>query len=364
MKTFNLLKDFTETPGPSGFEKRIGELIQETWQPFVDEITIDRIGSLVALKEGEGLEPRPKIMLAAHMDEIGLMVTKMETYPDTGSGFLRVTSVGGVDKRQLYGQRVLVHGSMNGPHDLRGVLGSLPRQMLSRERREKSIAISDLVVDLGLPLEELKAAVAIGDFISFRRPLRKLLNKRVTGKALDNRVSIVVLTKCLEMLGKRSHKWDVIAVTTAQEETALLGAYTSAYDLEPDVAIAVDVTFAKGPGVSEDSSYSLGGGPTIGIGPNVHPGIFKALQDAADRIEIEAHVEPHARMSGTDAVGIQIARHGIPTGLVSIPIRYMHMSTETVSLVDIKRASRLIAEFIVDLDDAFLPSLEDKLMGK
>lgn len=364
MNTYDLLKEFTETPGPSGFETRISDLVEKTWQPFADEITGDRVGNLVALKKGAGPEPRSKIMLAAHMDEIGLMVTKMESYPDTGSGFLRVTSVGGIDKRQLYGQRVVVHGSMNGRRDLTGVLGSLPARMLPRERREKSIGFSDLVVDLGLPLEEIKAAVSIGDFISFRRPLRKLLNKRATGKALDNRVSIVVLTKCLEMLGKRSHTWDVIAVATAQEETALLGAHASAYDLEPDVAIAVDVTFAKGPGVTEDTSYNLGGGPTIGIGPNVHPGIFKALRDAADRIEIDAHVEPHARMSGTDASGLQIARHGIPTGLVSIPIRYMHMSTETVSLIDIKRASRLIAEFIVDLDDSFLTTIKDSLMGK
>jgi putative aminopeptidase FrvX len=364
MKTFELLKELTETPGPSGFENRVSDLVEKTWGPLVDEVAVDRVGSLVALKKGSGSEPRSRIMLAAHMDEIGLMVTKMESYPDTGSGFLRVTSVGGIDKRQLLGQKVIVHGTVNGRHDLAGVLGSLPSRMLPEDRRDRSIGFADLVVDLGLSLEQIKDAVSIGDFISFRRPLRKLLNKRAAGKALDNRVSVVVLTKCLEMLGKRSHSWDVLAVATAQEETALLGAHTSAFDLEPDVAIAVDVTWAKGPGVTEDTSYNLGGGPTIGIGPNVHPGVFKALRDAADRIEIEAHVEPHARMSGTDASGLQMARQGIPTGLVSVPIRYMHMSVETVSLIDIKRASRLITEFIVDLDDVFLTKIQDTLMGK
>jgi putative aminopeptidase FrvX len=363
MKTYELLKSFAETPGPSGFETRISDLVRETWQPFVDDIDVDRVGNLVGLKKGAGSDPKPKILLAAHMDEIGLMVTKMEAYPDTGGGFLRATSVGGVDRRQLYGQRVVVHGSKNEQRDLPGVLGSLPSWMLPNDRGEKTQDYLDLVVDLGLSLSEIEETVSVGDFISFQQPVRKLLNKRVTGKALDNRVSVVVLSKCLEMLRKRSHQWDVIAVATAQEETVLLGAFTSAYDQQPDVAIAVDVTFAKGPGVTEDFSYGLGDGPAIGIGPNVHPGIFQALQDAADRIEVDVHIEPHSRMSGTDLVGLQIARQGIPTGLVSIPIRNMHTSSEIVSLVDINRASRLIVEFITNLDDTFLSALAAQLMS-
>ncbi len=364
MKIYDLLKELTETPGPSGFESKVSDLVQKTWHPLTDEITIDRVGSLAAIKKGEGEAPKSKILLAAHMDEIGLMVTKMEPYPATGSGFLRVTTLGGVDPRQLYGQKVVVHGSKEGHHQLEGVLGSLPPRMLPKERRERSADLSDLVVDLGLPLTKIQEVVSVGDSISFQRPLRKLLNKRATGKALDNRVSIVVLTKCLEMLTKQSHNWDVLAVATAQEETVLLGAYTSAFNLEPDVAIAVDVTFAKGPGVTEGLAYDLGEGPTIGIGPNVHPGIFKALRDAADRIEIKTHIEPHSRMSGTDLVGLQMARQGVPTGLVSIPIRYMHTAAEIVSIVDIKRAARLLAEFIVGLDDSFLQGIEDQLMGK
>jgi len=362
MKTYDLLKELSELPGPSGFETQVSDFIQETWQSLADEITVDRVGSLVALKRGEGPEPRSKIMLAAHMDEIGLMVTKIESFPDTGSGFLRVSGLGGIDSRQLYGQRVIVHGSIGESSDIPGVVGSLPPSMLPKSGNGRSTGLQDLVVDLGLSIDAIKKFVSVGDSISIRQPLRKLLNKRVAGKAFDNRVSVVVLTKCLEMIAKRSHSWDVLAVATAQEETVLLGAYTSAFRLEPNAAIAIDVTFAKGPGATEELTYKLGGGPTNGIGPNVHPGMFDALNDAADRIEMDVHVEPHSRMSGTDAIGIQMARQGIPTGLVSIPIRYMHMSSEVVSLVDIKRTARWITEFIVGLDDSLLASLDKRLL--
>ena len=123
MKTYDLLKELSELPGPSGFETQVSDFIQETWQSLADEITVDRVGSLVALKRGEGPEPRSKIMLAAHMDEIGLMVTKIESFPDTGSGFLRVSGLGGIDSRQLYGQRVIVHGSIGESSDIPGVVG-------------------------------------------------------------------------------------------------------------------------------------------------------------------------------------------------------------------------------------------------
>lgn len=364
MKTLNLLKEFSELPGPSGYETRISERLREIWQPLADELDLDRVGSLAALKNGHGKKPRSKIMLAAHMDEIGLMVTKIEANSDDRSGFLRVTSVGGVDRRQIYGQIVIVHGSASSKRDLVGVIGSLPGRMLPSKRRNKTYRYDDLVVDVGLSGAELKEYVSVGDFVSFQQPLRKLLNKRVTGKAFDNRVSIVVVTKSLEILSRRDHEWDIVAVATAQEETALLGAYTSAFTHEPDIAIAVDVTFAKGPGVTESTAYGLGDGPTIGIGPNTHPGLHQALRDCADKLEMKVHVEPHARMSGTDAMGLQIARKGIPTGMVSVPIRYMHSSIETVSLIDLKRAARLIAEFIAELDGGFLAEMSRKLMEK
>ncbi|MCA9962544.1 MAG: hypothetical protein KC443_26100, partial [Anaerolineales bacterium] len=277
-----------------------------------------------------------------------------------GNGFLRVTNVGGVDVRHLYGQTVVVHGKRALP----GVLGSLPPHMLPPDRQDRPFGYEELVVDVGLSLAEVETAVSVGDFISFRQPLRKLQGKQVTGKALDNRASLTAVTLCLEYLQKRAHTWDVIAVATCQEETRLLGAYASAHSQRPDTAVAIDVTFGKGPGANGENVFDLGDGPVLDIGPNVHPGMFNALKDAAKALEMKVHVGTHNRASGTDAFGLQIARDGIPTGLVSIPLRYMHTMVEVVDLTDLERSGRLLGEFIARLDDKFLQTLSDGMMEK
>lgn len=356
MKTFELLKKLTETPGPSGYEKRITEQIANIWEPYVETVTIDRIGSVFATKSGSGSDPRPQLLLAAHMDEIGLMVTDVISSGEYG--FLRVTNVGGVDIRPLYGQPVLIHGR----RDLPGVLASLPARMLPAERRNQPFGFEDLVVDPGLPLEALVELVEIGDFISFRQPLRKLMGKNVSGKALDNRASVAAVTACLQHLQDHQHEWDVVAAATAQEETRLLGAYTGTFSQEPDAAIAIDVTFAKGAGLTEQGFPELNSGPVIDIGPNVHPGMYQALKDAAEAIEMAVSVKTHSRGSGTDAFGIQVARSGVPTGLVAIPLRYMHTMVETINTKDIERTGRLLAEFISRLHQDFLTEIAERMM--
>ncbi len=356
MDIYELLKKLTETHGPSGYETRIATLISELWEPFAATVTVDRIGSVLATIPGTGTEPRPRLLLAAHMDEIGLMVKEVTDH--NGFGFLRVTNVGGVDIRHLYAQLVVIHGR----RDLYGILGSLPARMLPEARRNKPFGYEDLVVDPGLPLTNLQELVEVGDFISFRQPLTKLKGKNVTGKALDNRASMAAVTLCLEELGGRHHDWDIVAVATAQEETRLLGAFTSTFAQIPDAAIAIDVTFAKGAGLSDQSTAELNGGPVIGRGPNVNPGMFKSLQDAAHRLEMDTTVSIHARASGTDAFGIQVARVGVPTGLVAIPLRYMHTMVETVNTKDIKRTGRLLAEFVSGLDNDFLTNIAQGMM--
>jgi endoglucanase len=156
----------------------------------------------------------------------------------------------------------------------------------------------------------------------------------------------------------------VVAVATAQEESALLGAFTSGFAQRPDVAIAIDVTFGKGPGASDVEAHELDEGPAIGVGPNVHPGVQKALQAAAKGLEMKVQVDPHAAYSGTDAMGLQIAREGIPTGVVSIPLRYMHTMVESVALSDVERTGRLLGEFVARLDDAFLGRLVAELIDE
>lgn len=352
-----------ETAGPSGLEEAIAEAVARTWEPYVDRIERDRVGNLIAVKEGEAVEgremPRRRLLLAAHMDEIALMVKEIVSYPeDEGYGFLRVTNVGGVDVRHLYGQRVTVHGEW----ELPGIIGALPVRMLPDERHGKPYNYDELLIDVGLRLAQVRELVSVGDFVSFQQPLRELLNERVAGKALDNRASVAAVAVCLEYLAERRHAWDVVAVATAQEETRLLGAFTSAYTQQPDAAIAIDVTFGKGPGAKDGNVFELGEGPALGLGPNVHPGIFKALKEAADALEMNVHNDPHSRASGTDAFGLQIARSGIPTGLVGIPLRYMHTMVETVSLDDIRRAGRLLGEFIARLDADFLDEIAKEMM--
>jgi tetrahedral aminopeptidase len=351
MDLFKHLQTLTETPAPSGFEHKIAPVIQELWEPYVDTITIDRVGSLVAAKHGQGDEPRPRILLAAHMDEIGLMVADIVDH--NGQGFLRVTNLGGVDIRQLYAQLVTVHGKKN----LSGVMGSLPPHLLPENRRDKPFGYEELVVDLGLPIDMVKEQVSIGNAVSFRQPLRKLLGKRVAGKSLDNRASVAAVSVCLEYLNGRSHLWDVVAVATAQEETRLLGAFTATYSQRPDAAIAIDVTFGTGPGANDERAFDLGSGPVIEIGPNVHPGMTSGLTDTADKLEMKHNIGTHSRYSGTDAFGLQIARDGVPTGLVSIPLRYMHTMVESIDTKDVERVGKLLGEFIANLDYNFVDTL-------
>lgn len=204
--------------------------------------------------------------------------------------------------------------------------------------------------------------VSIGDFVTFRQPLRKLLGKRVTGKALDNRSSVAAVSLALSELSDRAHFWDVVAVATSQEETRLLGAFTSAYAQQPDAAVAIDVDFGKGPGANDDETYELGEGPVLHVGPNVHPGMHRALKQAAATLELQVHTGFHARSSGTDAFALQVARQGLPTAIIGIPLRYMHTMVESMDIVDIERCGRLLAEFICQLDDQFLDQLSASMM--
>ena len=356
METFDLLKRLTDTPGPSGNEGAIAAVVEELWRPLVDETSVDRVGSLVGLKRGVGQSPRPSILLAAHLDELGLMVSRIVDHH--GQGFLRLTNLGGVDRRHLLGQTAVVHSR----EALTGVLGGLPDGLLPENARGQAYTYDHLVLDVGLSSEQLRELVSVGDFVSFRQPLRRLQNNRVAGKALDNRASLAAVTICLEQLQQRRHLWDVVAVATAQEETVYLGAYTSGYARRPDVAVTLDVSHAKGPGTNDSELSELGSGPLLGLGAEIHPAVYRALRDAAKALEMTVGVEPNATGAGTDAYALQTAGEGIPSGLIGIPLRYMHTMVETADLTDIERAGRLLAEMIARLDDAFLPDLRQELM--
>jgi len=343
----SFLKSLISMSGLSGYEEPIRDLIEETWRPLSDEVSVSRLGSLHALRRGTGAEPRPSLLLAAHMDAIGLMVTGVL------DGFLRVTEVGGLDPRVLPGQLVTVHGR----EDFPGVIVQPPAHLLPPDLGAKPVPLNYLLVDIGLPPRQVERKVRTGDLISFAQPPIEMSGELLAGHSLDNRASVAALTHCLQILQDRKHKWDFWAVATVQEEETLAGALSSAYQLRPTLAVAIDVTFAAGPGSPGHLTYPLGAGVTLGWGPNIHPGLHKAFAEIADRFEIPYKKEVMPGHSGTDAMSLQIAAEGVPTMVIGVPLRYMHTPVEVVSLKDIKRAARLTAEFITYLDDSFMDSL-------
>jgi tetrahedral aminopeptidase len=345
LKSF--LKNLISAPGLSGREDAIRVIIEDAWKPLADDISVSRLGSLHGLKRGTGPEPRPSILLAVHMDAIGLMVTQVI------EGFLKVTSIGGVDPRVLPGQLVTVYGR----EPLPGIIVQPPAKLLPPRLQDAPTPIEYLLVDTGLPPERVAKLVRAGDVVSFAQPPIETSGDTLAGHTLDNRASVAVVTACLEELRTRPHYWDVWAVATVQEEITYGGAFTSAFQIRPDLAVAVDVTFASSPGSPKHKTFPLGEGPTLGWGPNVHPKLFAEFKELAERLEIPAGLETFIRPSGTDAYALQVVADGIPTMNIGIPLRYMHTPVEMVSMKDIARAGRLLAEFIARLDDKFMEKL-------
>jgi endoglucanase len=343
------LKALSAAAGLPGYEAPVRAVLREAWAPLAGEVREDRLGTLSAAAAGSGTEPRRRLMLAAHMDAIGLIVTRRE------GEFLRVWRLGGVDPRVLPGQLVTVHGR----RDLPGVVAAPPAFLLPKARRDNVAPLDELLIDTGLPAEQLAPLVQTGDLVTFAQPPLDLLNEQLAARSLDNRASLAALTVCLEQLQGRPHAWDVLAVATVQEETTFLGAATSAFNLRPDLAVAVDVTFGSDSNTREFSyrTMPLGSGPALGLGPNIHSGLHAAFKACAARTEIPYTIEVMPGSSGTDAFAMQVAREGIPTMVVSIPLRNMHTPVEVVALKDIARAGRLLAEFAAGLDDSFLPAL-------
>jgi tetrahedral aminopeptidase len=369
VQTAELIQTLTNAVGLSGYEASIRDLVKSQFEPLTDEVRVSKLGSIVGVKRGSSpaspaAQGNKKLMLAAHVDEIGMIVTGVE------KGFLRIARVGGTDDRILLGQRVLVHpdshaeakparrasrakaASTDGaPAPMPGIIASRPPHVLPPDKRDKVIPMDELFVDVGLPAAQVAAAIQVGDLVSFDVQTMKLKGDLLTGKAMDNRVSVVTMLVCLDELQRLKHTWDVYAVATVGEETTFAGARTSAYELQPDAAIAIDVTFAA------QSDYQthieLGKGPAVAVGPNYHPRMSQRLIDLAKQLDMPCQVEPDIG-GGTDAWPIQVSRDGIPTALLGVPLRYMHSPVETVNARDVERIGRLMAHFAAGLTDDFL----------
>jgi len=349
------LKSIISVAGLSGYETPVANLIEEKWTPLVDEISRGKLGSVHGLKKGTPTKgrssadkaPRPSVMIATHMDAIGMMVVRIV------DGFLYITNIGGIDPRVLPGTPVTVHTSGRG-EELYGVIVMPPASLLPEDEGDGVIAMKYLVVDTGLTPSEVSKRINVGDRVAFNTEPVEMSGGYVSGHTLDNRASVAALTICLEELQGKLHHWDVWALASVQEETVFGGSFTSTYQLRPTIAVAVDMTFGKGTGSSGYQTFPLGKGVTLGIGPSVHPYLYKRFKEVAERIEIPIANDLMPDYSSTDADAMQMIAEGIPTMVLSIPQRYMHTPVELAAVKDIQRAGRLVAEFIASLESDFM----------
>ncbi len=342
------LKSLLGVSGLSGYEGPAARLIEEAWRPLTDELHFSRLGSVHALKKGSGKAPRPALLAAAHMDSIGLMARRVQ------DGFIYVAAVGSVDLRVLPGTPVRVHAAGG---DLPGVIAMPPPNLLPAEQRGRYPDLEYMLVDTGLTPAQAARRVRAGDLISVDTQPVELAGGTLSGHSLDNRASVTALTLALQELGARPHRWDVWAAATVQEETTFAGAATSAFQLKPDLAVILDVTYAKAPGTGGWDSFSLGSGPTLGLGPRVHPALHRRFKELAQASGLPFSVEPMPVDSLTDADAVQVSAAGIPCMVLGLPIRYMHTPVEVAALEDIQRAGRLLADFIASLEADFVQKI-------
>lgn len=354
MSAKEFLQKLSQATGVSGYEHTIRDIVIEEFRPLVDEISVTAMGSVIGIRHGtrEKGTVASKLLIEGHMDEIGLIVT------DIDEGFIRFTQVGGFDARVLLAQEVTVHSKK----DWHGIIGARPPHVTTEEERGKVIAMKDLFIDVGLPEDELRAQVQVGDTITIHRQMQTLNGNLVSGKAFDDRAAIVCVVEALRHLAGTKHSCDLYAVANVQEEVGLKGAETSAYAINPDIAIAIDVTHAEQPGTTEINAVPLGGGMGIALGPNIHPLLHEKLAATAKANEIPFQVTAYSGATGTNAWAMQVVREGIPTALIDIPLRYMHTSVETISLGDLERIGRLLSAFAASLDEKFLKELRGEEM--
>jgi endoglucanase len=341
--TRSFLRRLLETASPSGFEVEAARVWRTEAESFADEVSVDSNGTSFARLKGDG----PRVMIEGHIDEIGVMVTHIDD-----NGFIWFSAIGGWDDQVLIGQRIRILAE-GGP--IVGVIGKKPRHQLTDEDLNKVSKIRTLWIDIGAKDgDDARSRVSIGDPGVIEQPILELGDDLIACRGIDNRVGALIALEALRLLsqGERPAA-DVWAVAPTQEEITFGGARTSAFGLEPDVAIAIDVTHATDhpdADVRGNGLCKLGGGPALARGSAVHPGVQRMLVEAAKAEGITYTLEATPRSTGTDADAIAYARAGVPTGIVSIPNRYMHSPSEIISLSDIDSCASLIAAFTRRLD--------------
>lgn len=329
-----LLTELCETPGAPGREERIRAVVRREIEPHADSVEVDPLGNLIARRAGAG---GPRLMLSAHMDEIGFMVTHVED-----GGFLRLITLGGFDPKTLTAQRVIVHGR----EDLLGVLGTKPVHLMSDEEKRRAPALDDYFVDLGLPAERVRELVRPGDVVTRERAMARL-GDLVTCKSLDNRAGLYVMIEAFRALG--DHDCEVVAVASVQEEVGLRGARVATARVRPRIGLAIDITLANdGPGAKpHERITTIGGGAAIKVYDTsaiVPREVVDHLVAIAGERGIPSQLEVMVR-GGTDTRELGLSGDGAPAGCVSIPTRYVHQVVESCHPDDLDACVALVTAF-------------------
>lgn len=320
---------------PSGFEASAALEARRMLAPFVDEVSIDRLGSVLGVRRC-GKENAPRLLLDAHLDEIGFIVTGHE------DGFLRFATLGGVDPRMLPDREVTI---MTDP-PIYGVVACLPPHVQSGEDMDKSVPVSDSYIDVGLDQEEAQKRIPIGTPITFRGGCFRLGEELLCGKAMDDRACFAILLDAAAQLKEKELDVDLFILGSTQEETSSAGAVTAAYGAAPQMCIAVDVTHGSTPDGQKDKTFPLGEGPVIGVGPNCTRWMSDKLLNLGKELDIPTQMEVMSGHSGTNAWPLQISREGVATAVLSLPLRYMHTPVEVCAREDMENTAKLLAAFV------------------
>lgn len=339
MDITGILEELLKVPAVSGFESSFTAVIKNIMSVMCDEVKIDNFYNVTGFKKGTGGGGK-KIMLTAHYDEIGFIVKDIDD-----RGFVKLSPIGGIDAKILLSQEVTIHGKK----DVYGIIGAKPPHLLMPEESKKAVKLDSLSVDTGMSAQKLRELVSIGDAVTFKSPITVLKGSKVSSKSFDNRCGLAALLCTMnEILGK-PHEADIYFTATTQEEVGLRGAITAAYNIEPDAAVVIDGCHGDMQDSPKDETYPLGKGPAIAMGPNLHKGLTEKMIECAKLSEIPYQIDVEPGNTGTEAWGIQVTRTGIPTVLVSIPLRYMHTTVETVHISDIENTGKLCSFFIQSL---------------
>ncbi len=326
--------------GISGFEYTIAPEIEKLLKKYCDDVKKDVSGNVVGYIYSENKDA-PTVMIEAHTDGIGLMVKDIDE-----RGYITFTTIGGVDPRILPSAEVIVCGKEN----LYGVICSKSPHLLPPDEKNQGAKIENMAVDVGMPYDKVKKIVTVGDMIYFKTEAVKLLGKKLSGKYLDDRAGVISLLMCLERLKDKKLPFNLAVLCSTQEEVGLRGALAGTYNVDPICAIVVDVCHGTTPDSGSAQTFKLGSGTVITCGPNIDRRLFDIAKKTAQDNKIKYSVEAEGGHTGTDAWVVQTTRLGVATLLLSIPLRYMHTTVETLSMKDVEATAKLIAATLLNID--------------